>query len=314
MDHARAWLTLAGTRGVGARQVTDLLDRLGSIDKVLESGKSALESPLVPADVATQLLAGDQESIDRSLEWLNQDEDNHLVTWNSPEYPTLLREIPYPPILLFARGDTAQLKRLLFAIVGSRNPTPAGSENAFEFARYLATSGLSIVSGLAAGVDGKSHEGALRAAGNTIAVCGTGLDQTYPRRHDTLASSIAANGLLLSEFFPGTPPLRENFPRRNRIISGLSLGVLVVEAGLRSGSLITARLAAEQGREVFAIPGSIHNPMARGCHLLIRNGAKLVESAFDIIDELGPLAGVASGDGRVGRCTSGRGTQTRRRL
>jgi DNA processing protein len=183
------------------------------------------------------------------------------------------------------------------AIVGSRNPTPSGQQTAMDFARFLARAGLVISSGLAAGIDGAAHRGALQTDTPTLAVTGTGLDRVYPARHRDLAHRIAEQGALVSELPPGTPPLPANFPRRNRIISGLSIGTLVVEAAQKSGSLITARLATEQGREVFAIPGSIHNPLARGCHALIRQGAKLVETAEDILEELGPLLGslVAAG-------------------
>jgi DNA processing protein len=200
-----------------------------------------------------------------------------------------LREIPDPPPLLFVHGDPEVLHTPQLAMVGSRNPSVSGSETAREFAYHLATSGLSITSGLAIGIDGASHAGALDAGGITIAVTGTGLDRVYPASQHDLAHRIAEQGALVSEFPPQTQVKSGNFPRRNRIISGLALGTLVVEAAHKSGSLITARLASEQGREVFAIPGSIHNPMARGCHRLIRQGAKLVETANDVLEELAPL-------------------------
>lgn len=205
------------------------------------------------------------------------------------EFPPLLRQIPDPPVALFIRGAAALLASPQLAMVGSRNPSVEGRRNAEEFAAYLSRCGLTITSGMALGVDAASHRGALKAGGSTVAVWGTGLDKAYPPRNLDLAEEIAAKGLLVSEFPPGTPPLPTHFPRRNRLISGLSVGTLVVEAANRSGSLITARLASEQGREVFAIPGSIHNPMARGCHRLLREGAKLVESAADILEELAPL-------------------------
>jgi DNA processing protein len=201
----------------------------------------------------------------------------------------LLREIPTPPPVLFVRGDPALLSRPQLAIVGTRNPTASGRRTAREFAAHLAGAGLVITSGLALGIDAEAHRGALEQ-GWTVAVMGTGPDRLYPARHRELARQIAEQGALVSELPPGTPPNAENFPRRNRVISGLSLGTLVVEAATQSGSLISARLAGEQGREVFAIPGSIHNPMARGCHALIRQGAKLVETGADILEELGPLA------------------------
>jgi DNA processing protein len=200
-----------------------------------------------------------------------------------PGFPPQLRAIADPPPLLYVRGDAAILAAPAIAIVGSRQPTPAGRDTAFDFARQLAGCGLVITSGLAAGVDAAAHRGALDAGGRTVAVCGTGLDRCYPEHHRDLAERIAQCGALVSEFPPGTPPLPGHFPRRNRLISGLCLGVLVVEARHRSGSLITARLAAEQGREVFALPGSIHNPLARGCHRLIRDGARLVETVEEIV-------------------------------
>ena len=206
-----------------------------------------------------------------------------LLRLGAPGYPGQLAAIADPPAWLHLRGDPAVLAAPAIAIVGSRRPTPAGRATAFEFARQLAACGLVVTSGLAAGIDAAAHRGALAAGGRTVAVCGTGLDQTYPPGHATLAAEIAAQGALVSEFPPGTLPLPHHFPQRNRIISGLSLGVLVVEAQHRSGSLITARLAAEQGREVFALPGSIHNPLARGCHRLIRDGARLVETVQEVV-------------------------------
>jgi DNA processing protein len=230
---------------------------------------------------------------EHEVAWLAE-ANHHLITLTDPRYPTRLREIADPPAVLYVIGDPDLLSATQLGIVGSRNPTPGGSETAHAFASYLTQSGLTITSGLALGVDAAAHRGALEAGGKTIAVAGTGLDRVYPARHRELAHEIAGHGALISEFPLGTPALASNFPRRNRIISGLSLGVLVVEAAVQSGSLITARLAAEQGREVFAIPGSIHNPLARGCHALIRQGAKLVETAADILEELGPIARVTA--------------------
>ena len=221
--------------------------------------------------------------------WLDSP-DTHLLTPADAGYPALLREISGPPPQLFVRGSVEVLALPQIAIVGSRNATPAGAETAHDFASHLAGSGFCVTSGLAEGIDAAAHRGALQASGRTIAVCGTGPDIVYPRQHERLADDIiAGGGAIVSEFAPGTPVFRSNFPRRNRLISGLSVGTLVVEAGVRSGALITARHAMEQGREVFAVPGSIHNPVARGCHLLIRNGAKLVETAMDIVEELGGL-------------------------
>lgn len=233
----------------------------------------------------------DEAAVAADLEWLAQP-GRSVLTLSDPAYPAALREIAQPPMLLFVQGDADWLSMPQVAIVGARSASPQGIENAQAFAAELARRGLAITSGLALGIDGAAHRGALAGGGGTIAVCGTGLDRVYPARHKALAHEIAGHGALVSEFPPGVGALAENFPRRNRIISGLSMGVLVVEAARESGSLITARLALEQGREVFAIPGSIHNPMARGCHALIRQGAKLVETVDDLLEELGPLLGM----------------------
>ncbi|MCI0653664.1 MAG: DNA-processing protein DprA [Methylococcaceae bacterium] len=227
----------------------------------------------------------DSASIDRDLEWLDQP-GHRVITLQDPEYPACLKEITAPPPLLFLIGDHSLLSTPQLAIVGSRNPSSSGKETAREFAAALSGAGLSITSGLALGIDASAHEGCLKVRGKTIAVVGTGPDRVYPARHKQLALKIAESGCLVSEFSPGTGAKASNFPRRNRIISGLSLGVLVIEAAIQSGSLITARLALEQGREVFAIPGSIHNPLARGCNALIKTGAKLVETAVDVLEEL----------------------------
>ena len=228
--------------------------------------------------------------LERHQRWLDHP-SHHFIPLGSPDYPALLAELPDAPRALLVRGDPSALSLPQLAVVGSRNPSGAGHDNAWQFAAHLARSGLAITSGLAIGIDAAAHRGALDVGGRTIAVCGTGLDIDYPRANAGLSVAIASTGALVSEFPLGTRATRSNFPRRNRIISGLSLGTLVVEAAVRSGSLITARLAAEQGREVFALPGSIHNPMARGCHRLIREGAKLVETADDIFAELRPLTG-----------------------
>jgi DNA processing protein len=209
------------------------------------------------------------------------------LTLGHPAWPPALLQTADPPLLLYVQGDVTMLSRPALAIVGSRNPTPQGRDNARNFAKALGELGYVIVSGLARGIDGAAHQGALEASSGTVAVVGTGLDQVYPPSHQELAQRIAHNGALVSEFAPGTPGLPEHFPLRNRIIAGLTQGTLVVEAALQSGSLITARLALEGGREVFAIPGSIHSPQSKGCHRLIKQGAKLVESAADIVDELG---------------------------
>ncbi len=251
--------------------------------------------PLVPAAARDPLLRLHAEGDSGSLWQANWQTHRHLLqqgySWllhSDPAYPELLRHIGQPPPLLYLRGNAALLDSPQVAFVGSRRASRAGLHNSQEFARYLAGVGLTITSGLALGVDAAAHRGALAADGATVAVLGTGIDRIYPRSHQSLAEEIAAaGGLLVSEFAPGTAPHAGNFPRRNRVVSGLSLGVLVVEAALQSGSLITARLAAEQNREVFAIPGSIHNPLSRGCHALIRDGATLVETALDIARELG---------------------------
>ncbi len=222
---------------------------------------------------------------DDTARWLDAP-GRHLLVPGDAGYPAPLAAIPDPPPRLYVQGEVAALARAQLAVVGSRRPTAGGRQTAHAFAAALARAGLAVTSGLASGIDAAAHQGALDAGGSTIAVCGTGLDQVYPPGHRRLAAAIAAGGALVSEFPPGTPPRRQNFPRRNRIISGLGLGVLVIEAAQRSGSLITARLAAEQGRDVFAVPGSIHNPMARGCHRLIREGAILVEGPAEVLAAL----------------------------
>lgn len=272
-----------------------LLERYGDPQAVFRAPRRELADLGLPAPALDYLSAPDWPAVERDLAWLEVP-DNHLLRLADPAYPALLKEIHDPPPLLFVRGDPAHLARPQLAVVGTRNPTPAGRETAREFAAHLAGAGLTITSGLALGVDAAAHRGALEGDGITLAVLGTGPDRVYPAKHRDLAHAIAARGALVSEFCPGTVVQAEHFPRRNRIISGLSLGVLVVEAAVQSGSLITARQALEQGREVFAIPGSIHNPVARGCHALIRQGAKLVETAADILEELGALAGAVAPD------------------
>lgn len=222
-------------------------------------------------------------------EWLQSD-DNRIIARGSNNFPELLDRIPRPPERLYVKGDPAALHLPALAIVGSRNPTESGRRTAYEFARHLGAAGFCIVSGLAEGIDTAAHRGALDAGARTVAFLGHGIDRVYPAANRDLAHEIARHGALVSEFPLGTPPQRSLFPQRNRLISGLSLGTLVVEAARRSGSLITARLAGEQGREVFAVPGSIHNPLSRGCHQLIRQGAKLVETAEDVVAELAPLS------------------------
>ena len=244
------------------------------------------------ARTRSALLKPNWDLVEQDLAWFDEP-SRHIITLHDPRYPELLKQIADPPSLLFVQGDVSLLSHWQIALVGSRNPSASGRNTAFEFARYLAQGDIAINSGLAMGIDAAAHQGALAAQGKTVAVIGTGLDRIYPAKHKDLAADIVASGVIVSEFPLGTPPRAENFPRRNRLISGMSLGTLVVEAALQSGSLITARMALEQGREVFAIPGSIHNPLSRGCHKLIREGAKLVETAQDILEDLGALAAVS---------------------
>ncbi len=283
------WLRLAMAGPLSATTLQRIACCLAKGTSLGALSTHTLTAAGVPAALAETLLQPDSK-LDSARAWLDQP-DNTLVTLNSAQYPSLLREIADPPATLFVRGRYEFLQLPQLAMVGSRNPTPAGEITAQRFARYFAGRGLAITSGLATGIDGASHSGALDAGGITIAVCATGLDQTYPAVNKALAARIAEHGALISEFPLGTAPRRHHFPRRNRIISGMSVGTLVVEAARRSGSLITARTAIEQGREVFAIPGSIHNPMARGCHSLIRGGAKLVETAEDVLEEISGLVG-----------------------
>ena len=286
------WLRLMQTPGVGALTARQLLSVFGPPTLIFQASQAEL-TRVVSATVSSALLADPdretQDLIARTLEWAAQP-DHACITLDDPAYPQSLLDIPDPPPLLYALGDAALLnapRRL--AMVGARTPTAQGERDAQAFAQAFSEAGVTIVSGFALGIDAAAHRGALAAAGaqagSTIAVLGTGCDRVYPPRHKELAHLVAERGLLLSEFPLGTSPSKGNFPRRNRLISGLSRGVLVVEAATHSGSLITARLAGEQGREVFAMPGSIHNPLAHGCHRLIREGAKLVETAQDVLEE-----------------------------
>ena len=286
---AEAWLGLVLARGVGARRIALIEAALGSPADWVEATDRQLADAGLDEPAIRALREPDPNAMAQCLEWLQHDR-HFLITRDDPLFPPLLRRIPDPPPALFAVGDLRCLVRPQIAIVGSRNATPGGLDHARSFAATLARSGFIISSGLAAGIDGSAHQGCLDAGGRTLAVAGTGLDQVYPARHRDLARRIVNQGALISQFPPGVGPLAGNFPARNRIISGMSLGTLVIEAGLRSGSLITARLANEQGRDVFAVPGSVHNPQARGCHRLIREGAKLVETAEEVAEELAPLA------------------------
>jgi DNA processing protein len=283
------WLALVRMPGVGPATAQALLGQWGTPRMLFEAGPAGIPGLGRLAEAAkAYLLRPDWQAVESDLAWLAQ-AHCHALSLQDPAYPPLLKEIADPPLVLFVQGDVDLLASKQLAIVGSRNPTAVGELCAAGFAKHLTEMGLTVTSGLAVGIDAAAHRGALQGSGRTIAVAGTGLDRVYPARHRELAHEIMARGALVSEFPPGTPPRPENFPRRNRIISGLSLGTLVVEAALQSGSLITARLAAEQGREVFAIPGSIQNPLARGCHALLRQGAKLVETAQDILEELDAL-------------------------
>lgn len=288
LDETRAWLALLRAPGLGASGVRELVGRHGS---AVSAQVAAAREARVGAEARAWLAAPDEVAIERDLAWLAVP-DHHLIVATSEDFPALLRDAANPPAALFVAGDPACLWSAQIAIVGSRSASAGGLANARAFAKTFAQAGNTVTSGLAEGVDGAAHEGALEGGGKTIAILGTGPDLIYPRQHRELAERIIAQGALVSEFPPGTPGKPENFPRRNRLIAGLSLGTLVVEAGLNSGSLITARLAAEAGREVFALPGSIHSPLARGCHKLIRDGAKLVETAEEVIDELRGVGGL----------------------
>jgi DNA processing protein len=287
-EELRCWLALTRAPALGGRELASLIDQFEPLTELFQLSAARLIALGMRRKAADYIASGHWDGVDKDLVWLQQPH-NHLVTLRDPRYPPLLKEIGDPPPVLFVRGDPEVLQFPQLAMVGSRNPSSSGKETAYHFARQLAAAGLTITSGLAAGIDGASHRGALAAGATTVAVTGTGLDRVYPTYQQQLAQHVEERGALVSEFPLGTPPLAGNFPRRNRIISGLSVGTLVVEAAQRSGSLITARLAGEQGREVFAIPGSIHNPLSRGCHALIRQGAKLVENAGDVIEELAPL-------------------------
>lgn len=287
-DETAAWCALLRAPGIGCQTLNPLLADGTAARSLLDRPPRGL-----PVALADYLRQPDWRGVEQDMRWLEQPR-NHLLRITDPAYPERLRELANPPTALFLHGDPDLLDLPQLAIVGSRNPTVGGQRTALEFAEHLAAAGLVVSSGLAKGVDATAHQGALHAGGLTLAVTGTGLDRVYPARNRALAHEIAQQGLLISEFPCGTPPLPANFPRRNRILAALSLGVLVVEAAVKSGSLITARLAAENGREVFAIPGSIHNPLARGCHALIRDGAKLVETGQHVLEELAPLLGIAA--------------------
>lgn len=279
------WLYLLHTPGIGPTTFHLLLDSFGTAEAALNANGQQLTKLAIKPDIISALSHPEKLDISADLAWLAQD-DHHIITWHNKLYPEQLKSLSDAPPLLYVRGDPDYLSQPQLAMVGSRNPTAAGRSTAKDFASHLSNAGITITSGLASGIDGTSHEGALQGIAGTIAVVAHGLDIVYPANHQKLAQQITQHGAVISEMPIGTQPHPGLFPRRNRIISALALGTLVVEAAKKSGSLITARYALEQNREVFAIPGSIHNPMARGCHQLIRQGAKLVETADDILEEL----------------------------
>ena len=285
-DGLADWLRLTLIPGIGGESQRKLLAAFGLPETVFAAGYSALRGVIGDRLAALLLDTDNRDAVARALDWATQP-GQHILTLADSAYPQALLDIPDPPTLLYVRGRIDLLNRPSLAMVGSRHPTPQGLDNAHQFAVALAKAGLVIVSGLALGIDAAAHQGALAGGGDSIAVIGTGNDRIYPARNRELAIALAERGCVISEFPLGTPVAAANFPRRNRLISGLARAVLVVEATVDSGSLITARLAAEQGREVCAIPGSIHAPQARGCHKLIKQGAKLVETAEDVLEELG---------------------------
>ncbi|MCV2357102.1 DNA-processing protein DprA [Paucibacter sp. B2R-40] len=298
-DELAAWLRLLETPGIGLESARRLLALTGSAQAIFDLPGDAWAAALSSAQCESLARppANFDDLLTQTWDWLNADPAHDILLLGDADYPAALLQTADPPLLLYLHGKRELLGDAALAVVGSRNPTAQGRDNAAQFAHALSRAGLSIVSGLALGIDGAAHQGALdgerEGGASTIAVLGTGLDQIYPRRHLKLSQEIIARGLLISEYSLGTPVLPPNFPRRNRIIAGLSLGCLVVEAALKSGSLITARLASEAGREVFAIPGSIHSPLSQGCHALIRQGAKLVERVEDVLEELKMPPGAA---------------------
>jgi DNA processing protein len=293
-DDLASWLRLDRTPGVGSETARRLLGAFGLPDNIFSAGFPALQkvvSERIAHAICAPVSAETSSLISRTLDWAAQP-GNHVLTLADPDYPSALLDIPDPPVMLYLKGRIELLSRTSIAVVGSRNATVQGMSNAEKFSDALSDAGLTVISGMALGIDTAAHIGGLHAletnsnGGSTIAVIGTGADIVYPARNRSLAHQIAEAGCIVSEYALGTPAIASNFPRRNRIISGLARGVLVVEAALQSGSLITARMAAEQGRDVFAIPGSIHSPLSKGCHQLIKQGAKLVEAAQDILEEL----------------------------
>ena len=297
------WLRLTLIPGMGGITQRKLLTAFGPPASIFSADRGALRS-VVGEHAANRLLdTENRAAVDKALAW-SETPGQWLLCLSDPEYPQDLLQTPDPPVLIYVRGRPDVLNGKAVAIVGSRNPTPQGIRNSEHFARALTAAGMTVTSGLALGIDAAAHRGALLAGGNTVAFVGTGIDRVYPAANRELAFAIADNGAIVSEFPLGTPPVAANFPRRNRLIAGFSRGTLVVEATVDSGSLITARFSAEQGREVFAIPGSIHSPQSRGCHRLIKQGAKLVETVDDVLEELGWTMG-ASVPAREANCDSG---------
>jgi len=291
MDDLSYWLALHKGSGIGPAAFSQLFEHYPKPQQLFDSPETLRQLELTPVQrdaVQQAIKEPDWQAVEQELRWAEASE-NHILLLTQSDYPELLKQIHSPPPLLFIKGQVKVLNEIQLAMVGSRNPSIDGHETAWQFAHYLAQHGMVITSGMALGIDAQSHYGALKANGKSIAVAGTGLDRVYPARHKDLAWQLIEQGAIVSEYPLGTGPMKYNFPQRNRIISGLSVGTLVVEAALKSGSLITAYSALEQAREVFAIPGSIHNPLSRGCHQLIKSGAKLVETAEDILEELASL-------------------------
>lgn len=286
-DDKIALLALSRVSGLGPSRLGHLLTSFGDVAGIQSASFSSLKAAGCNTEMANEIQQLEYAMTPEEADWLAHPE-HHLITIDHPEYPVALKGIDQAPVVLFAKGNMELMNGACLGMVGTRNPTKLGAQTAELFANQLAKAGITVVSGLALGIDAASHQGAVREVGSTVAVMACGLDRVYPARNRAIAHEIAQHGLLLSEFAPGVQARPEYFPRRNRIISGLSLGVLVVEAAMKSGTLVTARYASEQGREVFAIPGSIHTPTARGCHWLIKQGAKLVESADDILEEIQP--------------------------
>ncbi len=272
---------------MGWASVQKLIQHFGSMEAIFSSSVTDLCQLGLSQSIAEQCISMDESALEKDLTWLQAAPDHHIICPDDVSYPRLLKETASPPLVLYAFGEKSWLHTPQIAVVGSRNPTSSGRELTYDFARALAEQGITITSGLALGIDGIAHQAALDAGMGTIAVAGTGLDRVYPARHQSLAKTIAEKGLLISELPLGTGVRGTHFPRRNRIISGLSLGVLVIEAAIKSGSLITALQATDIGRDVFAVPGSIHNPLSKGCHALIKQGAYLVETLDDIFEQLG---------------------------